>query len=225
MKIEKIKQTIQQAVTEDEYLTLKTSQITEVVEVMIQYSLETVLSKHNREDLLDILYTIVKELLVNACKANHKRIYFEEMNLNINDEEDYRKGISEYRKILNESMAREYGRKSKIMDYHVILDFSFDESGLTIEVTNNSPIVAFEETLLRKKLKQAMQCNNIGEYYMTCRDEDVEGAGLGLALILILLKGVNIDPQLFRIFLQEDKTIARLEIPYTKRFEGKRDVA
>jgi len=54
---------------------------------------------------------------------------------------------------------------------------------------------------------------------------EAEGAGLGLALIIILLKGEGVDPKYFRIIIEKDKTVARLEIPFTDKFVSKRDVA
>ena len=56
-------------------------------------------------------------------------------------------------------------------------------------------------------------------------DATQSGAGLGLALVIILLKGEGIDPKLFRIMIREDRTIARLEIPFSEKFVSKRDVA
>jgi hypothetical protein len=59
-----------------------------------------------------------------------------------------------------------------------------------------------------------MGYNDIAEFYMDNMD-NTEGAGLGIALIIILLKNDSIDPNLFRIITKADKTVARIEIPFT----------
>jgi len=48
--------------------------------------------------------------------------------------------------------------------------------------------------------------------------DNTEGAGLGIALIMILLKNEGIDPNLFRIITHPDRTIARVEIPFSENY-------
>ena len=123
-------------------------------------------------------------------------------------------------------MSLEYGMKARRKGYFVLIDFHFDTDGLTIEVVNNTPIAPQEEEAMREKLKKAMGYNDIAEFYMDqAMMGESEGAGLGLALVIILLKGEGIDPKLFRIMIREDRTIARLEIPFSEKFISKRDVA
>lgn len=197
--------------------------MTEMVEKHIQYAVESILDKNERPQLVTTAYTILKELVINGCKANQKRIFFDERGLDITDPQDYVQGIAEYKKIFSEDMALEYGLKARTRGYYVIIDFNFDSTGMTLEVINNTPIARQEETSIRERLKRAMGYNDIAEFYMDqAMEGDSEGAGLGIALIIILLKGENVDPNFFRIIIEEDRTIARLEIPFTEEFVSKR---
>lgn len=212
------------------YLTLKTHRMTEMVEKHIQHSVESILDKNEQPQLVTTLYTILKELVINGCKANQKRIFFEERNLDISNPKDYEIGQAEYRKIFSEKMAYEYGLKARSRGFYCLIDFHFDISGLTLEVINNTGIAPQEERMMREKLKKAMGYNDIAEFYLEQamaaeqgETAEAEGAGLGIALIIILLKGENIDPNLFRIVIDGDRTVARLEIPFTKDFISKRD--
>lgn len=222
--LQEINDNIQIAVENGRYLTLKTHRMTESVENHLQYSLESILKKTEQERLIHTLYTILKELVINGCKANQKRIFFEEEKLDIKSESDYPIGNEKYKAIFSEKMSYEYGLKAKESGFYVLVDFIFDGNGLTIEVINNTAIAPQEETAMREKLKRAMGYNDIAEFYMDqAMQGDNEGAGLGLALIIILLKGEEIDPKFFRIRIEGDKTIARLEIPFNKEFISKRD--
>ncbi|GIX41552.1 MAG: histidine kinase [Leptospiraceae bacterium] len=221
--LQKINENIEIAVKNGRYLVLKTHRMTDTVEKHIQYALESILKKTEHERYIHSLYTILKELVINGCKANQKRIFFDDKGLNILDPEDYQKGIEEYKKHFSEEMAIEYGKKAKQKGLYVLIDFEFDENGLRIEVINNSTIAPQEEKAMREKLKKAMGYNDLAEFYMDqAMQGDAEGAGLGLALVIILLKGEGIDPNYFRIIIDKDKTIARLEIPFTDKFVSKR---
>ena len=225
--LEEINENIAVQVQNGQYLTLKTHRMTTMVEKHIQHALESILDKTQHNGLIHILYTILKELVINGCKANQKRIFFDERHLDIRDESDYDMGISEYRSLFSEEMALAYGLKARARGFYVLIEFTFDQNGITIEVINNTPIAKQEETILREKLKKAMGYNDIAEFYMDSAMDSGggEGAGLGIALIIILLKGEGIDPKFFRIRIRENETIARVEIPFTDNFQSKRDVA
>ena len=224
--LQEVNENISVAVDNGKYLTLKTHRMTDMVEKHIQYALEGILAKTRHSNLIHILYTILKELVINGCKANQKRIFFDERNLNITDENDYKTGMSEYTEMFSEGMALEYGLKAREKGFYVLIDFDFDQDGIRIEIVNNTPIAEQEEASMRQKLKKAMGYNDIAEFYMDqAANGESEGAGLGIALIIILLKGENIDPSYFRMVIKEDRTIARVEIPFTDKFLSKRDVA
>jgi len=209
-------------------LTLKTHRMTDQVEKHILYALETILTKTRHEKLIHAVYTILKELATNGCKANQKRIYFEESGLDMNDNAEYLQGVRGYRSLFSERMALEYGIKARDLGLYVLIDFQFTEEGIRIEVLNNTPYSVREEEKIRDIMKRAMGYTDIAEFYMDqlVSEEagEIEGAGLGIALIVILLRGEGIDPNLFRIMKKEQHTLARVEIPFSESFATKRDV-
>lgn len=225
--LQEVNDNISVQVKNGQYLTLKTHRMTEMVEEHIKFAAHSILAKTNRSNLIDVVYTILKELAINGCKANQKRVFFEERGYDIRNADQYRVGNEEYKKTFSEDMALEYGIKAKAKGLYVLIDFLFDADGLTIEISNNTPITPQEEASMREKLKRAMGYNDIAEFYMdqAMAGGETEGAGLGLALIIILLKGEGVDPKYFRIMINQDKTIARLEIPFTDGFVSKRDTA
>ncbi|MCX8000228.1 MAG: histidine kinase, partial [Leptospiraceae bacterium] len=106
-------------ITEDKnFFELKTYRISPELEKSLHEILEKLLANSPRPHLLPLLYTIIKELAINACKANQKRVFFEEKGYNIFNPNDYAKGIVEYKASFSENMGLEYGPKSKAKGYY-----------------------------------------------------------------------------------------------------------
>ncbi|EMS86129.1 hypothetical protein LEP1GSC073_1007 [Leptospira noguchii str. Cascata] len=220
-EIREISDNIRLTIKNGKILSLKTHRITHSVEEHIQKAVGLILDKVTHPTLVPTVYTIIKELAINACKANQKRIFFEEKGLNLNDPSDYEKGVREYKSLFSEKMSELYGQKAQKKGYYCLINFHYSLNGIRIEVVNNAPITQQEEKSLREKLEKGMRYNDIAQFYLDNAD-NTEGAGIGLALILIMLKGEEIDPSYFRIIIREDVTIARLEIPLTPDFQSLR---
>ena len=178
---------------------------------------------HKKEEYSGVVYTCVKELMINATKANLKRVLFEKSKIDIDNEESYLKGMMEFRSLLSERLAQNFIKELKIRDYWVYIKFAYTQEGVRIEVINNAHITHIEDKRLREKLKKAMGYDDIAQFYMDQGDE-MEGAGMGIALIVMLLKGMNINPAFFRIgntFTHQ--TFSRLEIPLSPLYVTLRD--
>ena len=66
-------------------------------ETRMAHKLEAFLSRFQMEALADRLLYCVEELLVNAKKANTKRVYFSEKQLDITNATDYDKGMQSFK--------------------------------------------------------------------------------------------------------------------------------
>jgi hypothetical protein len=203
-------------------ISVKSSKINSKLENYVLSIIREILEKHDQARFTDMIYTILKELAINAIKANQKRIFFEEKALDIMKQEDYEQGIAEFKASFSDTMAEEYGGKCQVRGIFCQLNFYYNADGMYVEVINNTPVIKTEEVRMREKMKKAMSYSDIAEFYMDNMD-NTEGAGLGIALIMILLKNENIDPALFRIITKPDKTIARIEIPFTPDYVTLRD--
>ncbi|MCB1180261.1 MAG: histidine kinase, partial [Leptospiraceae bacterium] len=203
-------------------ISVKSSRINSKLEKYVHFIISKILEKHDQSKYVDMTYTILKELSINAIKANQKRIFFEENKLDITNEATYQDGIVKFKSSFSDSMADEYGVKCKERGIYCQLNFNFTKDGMYIEVINNTPVIKTEELRMREKMKKAMGYNDIAEFYMDNMD-NTEGAGLGIALIMILMKNENLDPALFRIITRPDKTVARIEIPFTSDYVTLRD--
>ena len=205
----------------DTKLSLRAHNMSEITEENLESAVKSVLSAYNNTDFMPVLYTMIKELVINGIKANHKRIFFEENSLNLLDQNDYRKGMAQFKKLLRKNMSHEFGLKARSAGLFCLVDFYMKEHGIKIEISNNSAPTKEEERNLRKKLEKGMMINRITDY-IADSDEESEGSGLGLVMILVMMKNSDIDPGLFRINFSNGKTIARLEIPFSDSYKSQR---
>lgn len=216
------KNQLQAAVDQDRNIRIKSYTVSDDIELKIDAVIHMILEKMERLDLKPLVYTVLKELLVNGTRANHKRIFFQEEGLNISDPEDYENGMPLYRSRLNDEWADHYGQIARDKDIPVETTFRYSHDGLSAEVLNYADLTPQEEERLRSKLGLVMQYNTMIDFFMNQSDE-TEGAGLGLAMIITMLKAENINANFFRIFSREGTTKARIEIPFSDRFVSVRE--
>ena len=209
--------TILAAVENGRSIVLVTHYASDSCEKMLDLTVAALLQHYNRPALQGMLYTCVKELVVNGTKSNAKRMYFDSAGLSVDDREQYKKGMAEVRAQLSEQWVRQYGLQARDANVSVRVVFKHDRTGLRIEVLNNLGLITWEEERIREKMAQAMQYDDLISFYMDNSDQS-EGEGMGLAMVLLLLRAEQIDPALFRIGLKDGKTMARLEIPFTDDF-------
>lgn len=202
---------------------LVTHSLTDNVEKQIDFLIATILEKYGKASLLAALYSCVKEVVVNATKANAKKVFFEEQGLKFNDREDYIEGMKRLKKLLSESWILEYGRKAKQRGMEVSIAFIHNADGLRIEVRNDADILPTDEERIRMKLAEGATYDDLATFYMKNVD-NTEGEGLGLVMNLVLLKAENINPALFRVGMVDGKSLARIEIPFTENFKSVRGI-
>lgn len=208
---------------QDKALSIQFWIVDEVIERQVEWVLSYIFDKFNKSEFVGVVYTCVKELLNNAAKANLKRVLFMKSGHNINSEDEYVKAMMKFKDQLIEKNYRTYLEDLKKHNLWINAKFIYTNNGLCIEIVNNSLITKIEDKRLREKLKKAMNYEDIVQFYLEQGDE-IEGAGMGIALIVILLKGLGLDPSLFRIGnTTENLTSARLELPLSKNFVSMRD--
>ena len=91
---EKVKRAAQAGIP----LTITTYMLTHEMEVYITEMLTLFLKYIGQTHMTDYLVYCVSELATNAKKANTKRIYFRQKNLDIFNPDDYEKGMINFKK-------------------------------------------------------------------------------------------------------------------------------
>ena len=203
--IENIKQAVQSRQPVDFYCyTLTPEQKKRFHKILSEF-----LKACNQEYLFNYLSYCLFELLDNASKANAKRIYFREHNLNINDENDYKNGMKDFKDTLNEnSLHYEDEMEAGQLKVHLLLTAN---DVITITVTNNTKITDSEYSRIQEKIEKTKVYNTMAD---AINDIDqTEGCGLGIITVLIMLKKMGLASDNLKFKTTDTETIATIEIP------------
>jgi len=204
---EKIKKVIQSGLP----MTITTYTFPKEIEEYIGKVVECFLTHLNQIKLKDYIVYIVQELVVNAKKANTKRVYFTERGYDINNDDDYNKGMESFKEDTIGNIAHYLDlQKEKGLYIKVILQMK--RNTIIVEIRNN--VVANKRELLRihDKMARSRQFNSLEDGLNQVLD-DSEGAGLGLVILVLMLKKMGLDDDSFSIKTTDKGTITSIAIP------------
>lgn len=183
-------------------------------EVYIRNVMEIFLEECHQEHLKEYLNFCLSELLTNAKKANTKRVYFKEKGLDINNPEDYEKGMENFKMetLTNIDHYLELQRKAGL---YIKLALRIQADKIYIEIKNNSTLTVFERERIQQKLDSVQQYKNMDEVLTNVLDQS-EGAGLGIIIIILMLQKVGLSKENYQVISDEDETITRIILPCNK---------
>jgi putative nucleotidyltransferase with HDIG domain len=170
--------------------------------LMINSIMAKILSRIDRMYLLDILVITVRELLLNAFKANGKRVFLESKGISGFESPDYAPAMEEFcERIIKkiEIIGNELNNSSYRIDFSMVIG----DKGFYIRVGNNINIYKDELERINKRLDFARNSSEFGDAYKNFYDPS-EGAGLGIMLSLMLMKSAGISIDNFKIIQREN---------------------
>ena len=156
-----------------------------------------------KENLFEHISYCFREMINNAKKANTKRIYFDEINLNLNNTDEYKKGMKSF-KALSIEKAEYYISKLQERGYYIRISFKLD--------SDNSVIHEEELSLINIRKKRAREFKNIQEALNLILNNK-EGAGLGIIISIMMLKKMGLSPDHLKIEATKNETITSIIIP------------
>lgn len=166
------------------------------------------------EMLFSPIYTCIKELLINAIKANYKNIYFENYSHANSGAVDYQTALKLFKLEMTRENERNLLRLARQKDIKAEISFQARGEVLTVRVTNPIPMTSMELDNVKKKLEEAKQCNDISDYFLLHADDpNTEGAGIGLVLISMILRSLGVAQSTLRIRSDEALTSASIAFP------------
>uniref|UniRef100_A0A7C3HV84 HDOD domain-containing protein n=1 Tax=Gracilinema caldarium TaxID=215591 RepID=A0A7C3HV84_9SPIR len=202
---------IKKAINSGIPLTITTYTLPHEIEVYLEEVLETFLKELGQEKLKDYLSYCLRELAVNAKKANTKRVYFMERGLDLNNPEDYKLGMANFKQETMDNIGH-YLQLQKEKGLYIKVILHVKAQIINLEVRNNVAITKTELIRIHDKLARSRQYNSLEEALTQVLD-DSEGAGLGLVILVLMLKKIGLDEDCFDIVASDTETIARISIP------------
>ncbi|MBE7437891.1 MAG: hypothetical protein HS115_05480 [Spirochaetales bacterium] len=174
------------------------------------------------EWLAATLTTAILELIENAVKANLKRVFFQVHGYRLDEPASYSEGIRHFKREFPSVSKEDYRKSLEDLNLMVSVEVDLDQDRLLVFVENNTLLLTAEEERIRRQLARAMTAPDLLEFSVQYGDE-TEGSGLGLAMIVFLIRTLGFKPELFRIYNQVDRTMARLEFPLNASYVSLRE--
>jgi len=205
---------IQKAALRSIPLTFRLTSLPHESHALLDRILEAYLVELGQERILEPLSYCLKELIGNAQKAHTKRLYFEEKGLDILNEEDYEKGMPDFRR---ESAERLEHWLELLKERNLVIGVTFHTTGgsLTIAVRNRTELTPREQTRIFDRIARARAFHSFVEALAQPIDS-AEGAGLGILILLQFLKRIGLGEEAFTIESQNGETVASLAIPMNR---------
>lgn len=170
-----------------------------------------ILSQTDMLYLQGTIENVLREMIVNAVKANSKRIHFKKLNLNISDPDHYEEGMLSFKNYMVEAVDI-LPDELKENGFRVELVLKKEVGGFRIIVRNNSGLLPFEQERIKMRIDKAREYNDFAEIYLDIAD-DQEGEGLGIPLTMLFLKNSGIGEKSFSIVSDGSFTQSAFTIP------------
>ncbi len=192
-------------------LTVKSYTLPRQIEAQLAEILGVFLDEIGEDRLKDSLGYCLRELAVNAKKANTKRVYFQEKGLDIHDSDDYRIGMLTFRDETLENMDY-YLQQQKEQGYYVRVVFHTKNRVLQVAVCNNAEITRYEQMRIFDRIARSRAYSSLEDAMENILD-DTEGAGLGIVIMVLMLRRLGLDEDAFDVDVRNGETVAQLRIP------------
>ena len=190
-------------------------------EIYIHEVLVYFLQKCHQEHMTDNLDFCLGELLTNAKKANTKRVYFKEQNLNINDEMDYHQGMVSFKDDMLDDLEH-YLELQKEAGLYIKLILQLYDEGIKIEIRNNSVLTIFERKRINEKLRVAKKYEDPQQVVARVIDQ-TEGAGLGIIIIILMLRKIGLPRDSYKVYSTDTETVTQMLLPLSTQLNKDMD--
>ena len=205
--VSKIRMAVQAGVP----LTITTYTLPQKMQEFMEQVLSEFLRELNQQHLTEYLKYCFNELIVNAKKANTKRVYFEEKGLDITSPADYELGMRTYKQDTLGNIDH-YLQLQKEKGLYVKLVLQARNNKIKIDVRNNVELTIFEYKRIHDKVSRAQQYESMAQAMDEILD-DSEGAGLGLIIMILMLQKIGCTDENYQFLCENGETITRMVIP------------
>ncbi|HAH60875.1 MAG TPA: hypothetical protein DCL73_02110 [Treponema sp.] len=203
-------------------LSITTYTLPHEMEIYMNDVLTAFLMELNQQQMIQYLNYCLNELITNAKKANTKRVYFRDKELDITNENDYNLGMKTFKEDMLNNINY-YLQLQKKEGLYVKLLLQMRNNKIKIEVRNNSALTVFEYKRIHDKLARAQQYTSVEEALTQILD-DTEGAGLGLVIMILMLEKIGLTEENFQTLCENGETITRIILPLSEEMQKEMNI-
>src|SRR6056297_2246580 len=193
VNVEQVKKAIRSSVP----LSIKTYTLPHETEMYLENILSIFLKEFGQDHLKDRLAYCMRELAVNAKKANTKRVYFMERKLSLDNARDYEEGMKSFKEDTL-SNIQHYLEMQKDEGLYIKIVFQVKQQTFHLSIKNNTEISRREQMRVYDRIARSRAFETMEEALSTVID-DSEGAGLGIVILVLMLKKIGLDEDSFDI--------------------------
>ncbi len=194
-------------------LTIKTYTMPRETEQYIEQVLEKLLGEIGQDGIFNPIAYCVKELTVNAKKANTKRVYFKEKKLDIDNSSDYERGMVNFKEETLSNIGH-YLPLQKAAKLYIKVVFRAKAQEFVISVHNNVEITRKEQMRAFDRIARSRAFESIEEAFSAVLDS-TEGAGLGIVIMVLMLKNMGLTEDAFELDVIDGETVAKITVPFS----------
>ncbi len=180
------------------------------------------LNELNQSHMGEYLKYCLNELVTNAKKANTKRLYFREKHLDIYKNEDYERGMLNFKEDTLNNIKYYLGLQ-KEAGLYVKLILQTRNNKIKIEIRNNSEMTFREYKRVHDKLSRAQQYTSVDQAMTQVIDQS-EGAGLGIIIMILMLEKIGLTEENFQVVCENGETITRIILPLNEKNQKDIDI-
>lgn len=209
-----IQSLVAESITNVSFVGITATEITAAIEANLNLIVQAILGRFGAGDLLTTVTLALKELATNAAKANLKNFLNNQWAMDKNTAP--KNPMEEFRRILGSQGMSTYAPALKAAGLSVQVGLSFDDTKLTLTVTNSIALPASEKQRLKDKLALAQKNPDLRKLHAQ-NNSDAEGAGLGMVMVMNALRSSGIDPLALTYNLEDpNQTIAEIVFPFSR---------
>ncbi|MCG8568695.1 MAG: HDOD domain-containing protein, partial [Spirochaetes bacterium] len=181
------------------------------IENIFNHVAEMILIHLGKPNLIETIRYCLKEIVMNASKANTKRLYFKKQNLNIDNSVDYEYGMKNFQVNVFTNFS-DYESDHSKEGYYINIDYQVIDQIFQICTHNNSVISEIEMKRIEERLHHADQFKNMEDVMLHGFDQ-TEGAGFGLIIAILMLRKFGLDEKSLHFNKTNSETQVCLKIP------------
>ena len=184
-------------------ITLRLYDLESEIGELIRKIIDLLLTRQNLQAFTQELYVCLKELAINASKANYKLLFekYVTRRQGVSTDKDYFHFLRLFKGEIEQYGNRRLIELAREKDRFINITFQSTRDSIAMWVTNNDNISVIEKQEILKKIGK-------GEFQFYIPDDDdsdyAEGAGFGLNLILSILRTYSKDQEPLKVVFYPD---------------------